>query len=133
MTSLKQSVYAHHSVQMIYLCNYISLLTFFRDVGELNFENIEGFILNIPSDYKLAGFSIPFNFNRKHWIAIRKVGEEYYNLDSKLKCPELLGKESDAVRYLQDQLHEKERELLLIVTTEVAKNTSWRTEDEDQI
>lgn len=86
--------------------------------------------MNIPSDYKLVGFSIPFNFNRKHWIAIRRVEEQYYNLDSKLKSPEVLGEESAAKIYLRTQLLEKERELLLIVTKDVAKDVSWRVEDD---
>lgn len=100
-------------------------------MGTLNFDNIEGFILNIPSDYKLGGFTIPFNLHRKHWITIKRVGDQYYNLDSKLKNPEELGDDWKAKAYLRTQLLEKERELLLIVTPDVSKDNSWRIPEEE--
>lgn len=96
-----------------------------REVDELNLENIDGFILNIPSDYKIGGI-IPFNFNRKHWIALRKVGDYYYNLDSKLKSPESLGSANDVLDYLRTQLLDKHRELLIIVSQEVQEKVSWK-------
>ena len=42
-------------------------------------DNIIGFILNVPTDYKWGIIHLPVH--RKHWITIRKVGSFYYNLD----------------------------------------------------
>ncbi|XP_067931857.1 josephin-2-like [Watersipora subatra] len=94
-----------------------------KDVKELRLENINGFILNIPSDYKLGGL-IPFNFNRKHWISVREVGGVYYNLDSKLGSPERL---DSLLNFLGNQVNEKDRELLLVVSKEVQESSSWKT------
>ena len=105
----------------------VVFVLFYRDVDELNLDNIVGFILNMPSDYKLGGF-IPFNFNRKHWIAIRQIDNVYYNLDSKLKCPELIGDGAAVKQYFRSQLLEKDRELLFAVTEEVQKAVSWKVD-----
>ena len=51
-----------------------------------------GFILNLPSGSKIAGWLPPSIFARKHWIAIRKIGDDlYFNLDSHLSEPEVIG------------------------------------------
>ena len=50
-----------------------------------------GLILNVPSDFKLLGL-VPNPFNSKHWVAIKEVGRDFYNLDSKLDEPKLIGK-----------------------------------------
>ena len=51
-----------------------------------------GFILNLPSGSKIAGWLPPSSFARKHWIAIRKIGDDlYFNLDSHLSEPEVIG------------------------------------------
>lgn len=58
----------------------------------MNLPVIQGFILNIPGDYKLM--FVQLLLRRKHWVAIREVEGSYYNLDSKLDAPELIGKVS---------------------------------------
>lgn len=56
-----------------YLLSEILLNFFFlRPITILNFDNINGFILNILSDSKIAGF-LPIPWKRKHWIAITKI------------------------------------------------------------
>lgn len=63
---------------------------FFRDPCILNLENISGYILNVPSDYKISFITLPVR--RKHWITIREIDPGlYYNLDSKLDSPLLIG------------------------------------------
>ena len=43
-----------------------------RPITIINFNKIKGFILNVPSDYKIAGiFALPWE--RKHWIAVTKI------------------------------------------------------------
>ena len=55
-------------------------------------EKVVGFILNVPSQYRLGPVQLPLR--RKHWIAIRSIRGIYYNLDSKLDTPEIIGKVS---------------------------------------
>lgn len=65
-----------------------------RDPATLNLCNISGFILNIPSEYRFGWVLLPLR--RRHWVAIKHIRGNYYNLDSKLERPQLIGK----VRYL---------------------------------
>lgn len=58
----------------------------------MKLENIQGFILNVPSEYKFGFVSLPIK--RRHWIAIKKIDGAFYNLDSKIEYPELIGKVS---------------------------------------
>ena len=95
----------------------------FRDLAMLSLELIEGFILNIPTDYKLG--MVKFPIRRKHWIAIRQIGHHYYNLDSKLEAPEVIGGRSELVQYLREQVKSNEKELLLAVSAEIAQEGTW--------
>ena len=63
-----------------------------RDPKCLNLDNIFGFIMNVPSDYKLGFVLLPLR--RRHWVAIRQIHGTYYNLDSKLESPQLIGRVS---------------------------------------
>ncbi len=62
---------------------------------------------------------------RKHWITVRKVQGSYYNLDSKLDAPKVIGQEKELLDFLRDQVQNVEKELLLAVTTEVAQSGDW--------
>lgn len=95
-----------------------------KDVGVLVIENIMGFILNTPTDYRLGFVRLPFH--RKHWIAIRKVGNYFLNLDSKLDSPEMIGTTHDLVTFLRRELREGDKELLLVVDPGVSESASWR-------
>lgn len=99
-------------------------MNFFRDVGVLVIENIMGFILNTPTDYRLGFVRLPFH--RKHWIAIRKVGNSFLNLDSKLDSPETIGDASNLVTFLRRELREGDKELLLVVEPCVSEASAWR-------
>lgn len=61
----------------------------FRDPSCIDPSNVLGFILNVPTEYKF-GF-IVFPLKRRHWIAVRRVGNKYWNLDSKLDSPQEIG------------------------------------------
>lgn len=63
--------------------------SFFRDPSCLNLHNILGLILNVPSDYKISFVTLPLR--RRHWVTIRQINGFYYNLDSKLDMPQLIG------------------------------------------
>lgn len=62
----------------------------YRDPKCLRLDNIEGFILNVPTEYKLGFVLLPLK--RRHWIALKKIHGAFYNLDSKLDSPQLIGK-----------------------------------------
>ena len=65
-----------------------------KPLSILVFDNIFGFVLNVPSNFRVVGI-VPLPFlKQKHWIALRSVGSTFYNLDSNLKKPEELGKVS---------------------------------------
>ena len=83
-----------------------------------------GFILNTPTDYKFGFVRLPFH--RKHWIAIRKVGTDFLNLDSKLDNPETIGDTHALVTFLRQELKDGDKELLLVVDPSVSEAASWR-------
>ena len=86
-------------------------------------DNIIGFILNVPTDYKWGIIHLPVH--RKHWITIRKVGSFYYNLDSKLDVPELVGRSGDLQNFLREQVACPDKEMLVIVPEEIAQTSAW--------
>ncbi|KAJ8722955.1 hypothetical protein PYW07_004135 [Mythimna separata] len=94
-----------------------------KDPGCLDLSNICGFILNVPSDYKLGFVMLPLR--RRHWITIRQIQGNFYNLDSKLEAPQLIGRSSDLIAYLKEQLDSKEKELFVVVSKEVEEKQLW--------
>ncbi|CAH3885221.1 unnamed protein product [Pieris brassicae] len=94
-----------------------------KDPGCLDLSNICGFILNVPSDYKLGFVMLPIR--RRHWITIRQIQGNFYNLDSKLDSPLLIGRGSDLISYLKEQLDCKEKELFVVVSKEVEEKQLW--------
>ncbi|XP_072390295.1 josephin-like protein [Diabrotica undecimpunctata] len=94
-----------------------------RDPSCLVLGNIFGFILNIPSEYKLGFITLPVW--RRHWITIKQINCGYYNLDSKLDAPQLIGGDQEVINYLRDEVESKDKELFLVVTNEVSKDQSW--------
>ena len=94
-------------------------------------ESVTGFILNVPNCLKLGWVQLPVE--RRHWVAFKemKMGEPevqgFYNLDSKLKEPQLVGDKSAFIEYLRAELGE-DKELFLVVTKEVSDSDSWKVE-----
>ncbi|XP_077295850.1 josephin domain containing [Arctopsyche grandis] len=95
-----------------------------KDPGCLDLTNICGFILNVPSEYKLGFVMLPLR--RRHWITLRQIHGNFYNLDSKLDSPVLIGRGSDLISYLKEQLHCKDKELFIVVSKEVEEKHSWQ-------
>lgn len=87
-------------------------------------ENIFGMVVNKPSSMNLVGLEIPFK--RPHWFAIRKVNGSYYNLDSKLTSPQLLGSEENLIAFLTEVLSLEDGQLLIIVGKSEAENCLWK-------
>lgn len=94
-----------------------------KDPSCLNLKLIFGFILNVPSDYKLSFITLPLR--RRHWIAMKRINGLYYNLDSKLDYPRLIGKSQELLDYLKIELDNKDKELFIVVNNEIDKNQSW--------
>lgn len=94
-----------------------------KDPRVLMPEKAVGFILNVPSQYRLGPVQLPLR--RKHWIAIRSIRGIYYNLDSKLDTPEIIGKEQELINYLREELKHKDKELFVVVTEEVERLRAW--------
>jgi josephin len=94
-----------------------------KDPSCLNFKNICGYILNVPSEYKISFITLPLR--RRHWITIRQLNGLFYNLDSKLESPQIIGQESDLLNYLKEELDCREKELFLVVTNDIGKDQAW--------
>ena len=106
-------------------------------------KNIFGFILNIANSYdfwkNVASF---FTVPKRHWISVKKINSVFYNLDSKLKEPAIIGevcivlldklllqsvcclKDEHLYNFLQKNL-ENDAQIFVIVTQDVAKDNSW--------
>lgn len=102
--------------------------TFFRNIKCLLPENIQGFILNTPSECKWGLLHFPFK--RKHWIAVRKIEDIYYNLDSKLDSPEPIGDKESLFSFLHRELENGEKELLIVVSQDVECAGTWRRDSD---
>ncbi|XP_037949742.1 josephin-like protein [Teleopsis dalmanni] len=98
-----------------------------KDPACINLDVVFGFILNVPSDYKIGFVTLPLH--RRHWIAVRKINDNYYNLDSKLSRPECIGNEVELLRFLRSQLNTNEREVFVILTNENVKENWLRDEE----
>ena len=77
---------------------------------------------------------LPPPFRGKHWIAIRRVGDTFYDLDSKRSEPLAIGRaDSDLLEFLAARLNggSAKTELLLVVTAEVFKTGSWKLDSDN--
>lgn len=99
-------------------------------------DNVYGFILNVPNTPSYGLFAAPLNYipvqaqiwsSEKHWVTIRKIGNYYYYLDSKLISPMCLGDESQLLQYFRQNIHQEQVEILVVVTKSVSENQSWMT------
>lgn len=68
---------------------FIHYSTIFRDPSCIDTTKIIGFILNVPSNYKIGFVRLPLQ--RRHWISVKQINGEYWNLDSKLDAPQVIG------------------------------------------
>ncbi|XP_074602427.1 josephin-2-like [Brevipalpus obovatus] len=100
-----------------------------KDPECLNFGNIFGFILNVNnviSDKFIINMLHPANLfaSCKHWIALRKINGCFYNLDSKLNSPELIGREPNIVQFLRNKLKAGDCQILIVVDKHMAETGS---------
>ncbi|XP_030750566.1 josephin-1 isoform X1 [Sitophilus oryzae] len=98
-----------------------------KDPACIDLKNIVGFILNTPSEYKI-GF-ITFPLKRRHWIALREINGIYYNLDSKLDIPKIIGTSQDLNNFICNELDSQDKELFIVTTAEAGVNQCWLKEN----
>lgn len=92
-----------------------------KDPNKIDQNKVLGYILNVPSQFKIGKY-VPTPIKRRHWLAIRYISGSYYNLDSKLDNPEIIGREVDLIEYLRDILADIDKELFVITTQENSKS-----------
>lgn len=63
--------------------------------------------------------------SQKHWIAVRKIGKYYYNLDSKLISPICMGNDESLLQYLRHNSSIEQVEILIVVPKCVSDDQSW--------
>ena len=100
----------------------------FRDIALLNLQKVRGFILNVPTDLSLGFIHIPIM--RKHWIAVAKVKDNYYNLDSKRSSPKCIGGEQELRDFLKDQISDADKELFVVVDQSIGRDNVWLSSEE---
>ncbi|KAL9956455.1 hypothetical protein ACROYT_G037934 [Oculina patagonica] len=101
-----------------------SLLIHERGLETLELQQIFGFVVNKPSNVNLIWLEVPIK--RPHWFAVRKINDNYYNLDSKLSSPQCIGNEEKVVKFLTDMLSLPAVQLFIIVEKSVAENSLWK-------
>ena len=72
----------------------------------------------------ILGVRVPIE--RPHWFAVRKICNDYYNLDSKLPVPQCLGNENNLFAFLKDNLTSNSTQLFLVLTKEMADAKLWK-------
>lgn len=73
-----------------------------------------GFILNIISNYSIGFVTIPIK--NRHWLSLRKLSDgNFYNLDSKLDKPLLIGDNEDFLDYIKKEMTSNDKELFIVV------------------
>lgn len=122
----KNPFFILHSPALTQTLILFSSLAHSRNPSCIDASKVIGFILNVPNDYKF-GFVV-FPFKRRHWIAVREINNEYWNLDSKLNSPEKIGNEHDLQSYLSNQLKSNDKELFVVVDSEIEKSKNWLRE-----
>ncbi|KAI4460377.1 josephin 1 2 [Holotrichia oblita] len=98
-----------------------------KDPNCINLRNIFGFILNVPSEYKVSFITLPLR--RRHWIAIRQINGNYYNLDSKLDSPCIIGRHLNVIEYLKEELESKDKQLFLVIEEDRSESQDWLLKD----
>jgi len=95
----------------------------------INFKDSFGLLLNIPLER-------PF-FDRlplvrsltkpgRHWLTIKSIdGEKYFNLDSKLSQPQLIGNETELIKYL-NTLDRPESYMYLVVKEPITEKSEQK-------
>jgi josephin len=88
-----------------------------RDITEESIELTRafGYIMNVRSDYSFGFITLPLK-NIRHWKSLRRLKDDsFYNLDSKLDKPKLIGNNESFVTYLKNEMSSNDKELFIVV------------------
>uniref|UniRef100_A0A674GYV9 ubiquitinyl hydrolase 1 n=1 Tax=Taeniopygia guttata TaxID=59729 RepID=A0A674GYV9_TAEGU len=94
-----------------------------RPLERLSLPHVLGLLLNVPSRVRLGALALPLC--RPHWLCVRRLGDTFYNLDSKLPAPAAIGSETQLREFLRTALAPDTSELLLVVAPEVEEQGTW--------
>nr|CAG4641328.1 EOG090X0HOM [Eulimnadia texana] len=83
-----------------------------KDPSLITLDNIIGIIVNVPSNPQFGVVSFPYK--RKHWIAVKEINGQFYNLDSKLSRPAVLGNREELLKFLREKLENKNSEIFVV-------------------
>lgn len=93
-------------------------LIWFDKRKEITEENIDinqafGFILNINSNFSFGFITLPIK--SRHWISLRRLSDgNFYNLDSKLDKPSLIGGNDEFIAYLRTEMISNDKEFFIV-------------------
>lgn len=111
-----------------FVTNITTVYLYNRDPSCINLSNIIGFILNVPTEYKLGFLTLPLR--RRHWISIRGLEGQFWNLDSKFDSPVLIGNDDKLYEYMRNQFSSNDKELFIVVSKEIEDDESWINKSE---
>jgi len=102
-----------------------------KSVGVIDLSKVFGFIVNYSSARLFSQVS-------KHWFAIRRIGNTFYNCDSKQDKPFPYPSETKLMEELQLFIEKRRAELLLVVENANAESVIMesqvpRTEDLEKL
>lgn len=84
-----------------------------KSILEIDLSTAFGFIINCRSSLNIGPFSLPSPQN--HWFCAKQIDKAYYNLDSKLSSPELIGSSEEFLQFLGDWTRKPEVSLFLVL------------------
>jgi len=78
-----------------------------RKVTDINLHLCSGLLVNVEERGRI--------FNSHHWYTIRKIGQSYFDLDSKLQEPCCLGTQEEALRHLQQKQQQQMTQIIMVM------------------
>ncbi|CAD5221644.1 unnamed protein product [Bursaphelenchus xylophilus] len=78
-----------------------------KSAASINCDNVIGFVFNIPSDSFLSSI-----INGRHWFSVKKIGNIFYNLNSKLPEPTVI---NDFILFTNEILSKSDQNQLFLV------------------
>jgi len=91
-----------------------------RSASVINTNHTKGFLINSVSPWNVLGMKLNISYF-KHWYAITKINDTFFNLDSKLNEPKEIGSSDEVLKYMQDILDLGKSEILVVTLDEVKK------------
>lgn len=123
------SKYLSIEIKIILLINAMFCLTYFynRKLSTINFNNVFSFVINISSNFQFCWLVLKAYCS--HWFGVRQIGDNYYNLDSKLKHPQQV---QNILNFLKPYSVDPNCHIFLVVSEDVEKEKSWLIEDNNE-